>query len=270
MIKLKTIFEEWILAKDAHLDSINTKVYYDCAVDQKMREEYYSNINFEQVNLADEISMLLVNTHTNPLSYSPHQYVYPWVDLQENLQLKSLYSGQNLDPLKAIEEDLRQLKALQEDKFSTNESINFNCEHVVPQSWFGGNEPMRGDLHHLFACEPACNSMRSNFPYDDFQSYAPELTANGIRTGCGMAENQKFEPEYGKGIAARAMFYFTLRYKGMISLGDRMDLGLLLNWHQEQPVTLYEKHRNASIQELQGNRNPFIDFPEAAEKMLGM
>lgn len=270
MIKLKSIFEEWISAKDAHLDSINNKVYYDCGLDQKMREEYYTNINFDCVNVDEELHLLLINTHTNPLYYSPHQYVYPWVDLQENLQLKSLYSGQNLDPLKTIEEDLRQLKAFQEAEFFSNGRMIYNCEHVVPQSWFGGNEPMKGDLHHLFACEPACNSMRNNFPYHDYQSYTPELAANGIRTGCGMAENGGFEPEYGKGISARAVFYFTLRYKGVISLEDLTDLELLLKWHQENPVTLYEKHRNAAIQELQGNRNPFIDFPWEAEKMLGM
>ncbi|MEH7442690.1 endonuclease [Bacillus sp. JJ1122] len=270
MIKLKTILEEWISAKDTHIESINNKVYYDCALDQKTREEYYSNIHFEQINLADEMNILLVNSHTNPLRYSPHQYVYPWVDLQENLQLKSLYSGQNLDPLKTIEEDLRQLKAFQEAEFFSNRRMIYNCEHVVPQSWFGGNEPMKGDLHHLFACEPACNSMRNNFPYHDYQSYTPELAANGIRTGCGMAENGGFEPEYGKGISARAVFYFTLRYKGVISLEDLTDLELLHKWHQENPVTLYEKHRNAAIQELQGNRNPFIDFPEHAEKMLWM
>lgn len=267
---IKTIIEEWVSAKDTHFGSIHNKVYYDCTHDQKMREEYYSDINFEQFNLADEMNILLVNSHTSPLSYSPHQYVYPWVDLQENLQLKSLYSGQNLDPLKTIEEDLRQLKAFQEADFFPNGRMIYNCEHVVPQSWFGGNEPMRGDLHHLFACEPSCNSMRNNLPYHDFQLYTPELTANGIRTGCGMAENGGFEPEYGKGISARAVFYFTLRYKGVISLEDRADLGLLLKWHQENPVTLYEKHRNAAIQELQGNRNPFIDFPEAAKKMLGI
>ncbi|MGW1681571.1 endonuclease [Saccharopolyspora sp. NPDC002376] len=30
-------------------------------------------------------------------------------------------------------------------------ALPYNCEHVVPQSRFGNREPMRGDLHHLFA-----------------------------------------------------------------------------------------------------------------------
>jgi endonuclease I len=47
------------------------------------------------------------------------------------------------------------------------EALPFNCEHVVPQSWFGKAEPMRGDLHHLFACESRCNSFRGNTPFTE-------------------------------------------------------------------------------------------------------
>lgn len=43
---------------------------------------------------------------------------------------------------------------------------------------------------------------------------------------------------------------------------------VLLEWHQKFPVSLYEKHRNLAIYDLQGNRNPFIDFPEFAEKWI--
>lgn len=85
-----------------------------------------------------------------------------------------------------------------------------------------------------------------------------------------MAEEGKFEPEYGKGIVARAVFYFAVRYKDGFRMEDKMDLELLLRWHEEHPVDVYERHRNAAIQELQGNRNPFIDFPERAGEMLGI
>jgi endonuclease I len=36
----------------------------------------------------------------------------------------------------------------------------------------------------------------------------------------------------------------------------------LLSWHGADPISEYERHRNAAIREAQGNRNPFIDFPE--------
>ena len=252
-------------ASEAYIHNIKNKTYYDDELDARMRVEYYCSIAFTP----EELHSLLVRTHSSHLKYSPHEYVYPWVDLQENLQLKSLYSGHVLDPVEVIEADLRLMNALREGGFTTSSEILFNTEHVVPQSWFDGDEPMRGDLHHLFACEPGCNSMRSNLPYHDFESYDPEFTASGIRTGCGMVEAGKFEPEYGKGIVARAVFYFALRYKNVIKLDVLVDLKLLLSWHYEHPVTLYEKHRNATIQELQGNRNPFIDFPDLAEDMLG-
>ena len=41
---------------------------------------------------------------------------------------------------------------------------------------------------------------------------------------------------------------------------DRLDV--LRAWHDADPVGDYERHRNAAIQEAQGNRNPFIDFPD--------
>jgi endonuclease I len=44
-------------------------------------------------------------------------------------------------------------------------------------------------------------------------------------------------------------------------------LELLLAWHQDDPVSDYERHRNAAIAELQGNRNPLIDRPDWARTL---
>ncbi len=269
MTKTTAISEAWKTAKANYIDRVQDEPYYDPEIDLRKQKEYYSKLDFDRSDIPEQIHQLLVRTHTNQLDYSPHQYLYPWVDLQENGKLKSLYSGAGMDPLKAIDQDLQLLQKIQEEGYISNGRIVFNTEHVVPQSWFEGKEPMKGDLHHLFACEPACNSMRSNFPYHDFEAYVPELETEGIRNGCGMAEDEKFEPEYGKGIAARAVFYFATRYKKFMNMEDRMNMHLLLKWHDENPVTLYEKHRNAAIHELQGNRNPFIDYPQHAKEMLG-
>jgi endonuclease I len=143
--------------------------------------------------------------------------------------------------------------------------LPFNCEHVVPQSWFGKREPMRGDLHHLFACEPRCNSFRGNTPY-------AELAATEAQVAdCGRSEPPGFEPNGGKGPVARATLYFLLRYPGHI--GDearemqRAAVPALLRWHTDHPVDDYERHRNAAIAEAQGNRNPLIDHPELAARI---
>jgi endonuclease G len=147
-------------------------------------------------------------------------------------------------------------------------ALPYNCEHVVPQSWFGKAEPMRGDLHHLFACETRCNSFRGNTPYAEFADF-PDLD-EVVRGDCDKSEGNGFEPALGKGPAARAVFYFLLRYPDTISPAelppDRRDL--LLDWHAQDQVSEWERHRNAAIFARQGNRNPFIDHPEWAAQLL--
>jgi len=156
---------------------------------------------------------------------------------------------------------------LQEKEISTEQikkidaSFKYNTEHIVPQSWFHQAEPMKGDLHHLFICHPSCNAKRSNFPYGDFDFYNPESADEPVLNHCGMAIEERFEPEYGKGTIARAFAYFLLRYPKAISKTKlkQVDVPLLARWHEAFPAGLYERHRNQAIYRIQGNRNPFID-----------
>lgn len=255
--------QELDIAKAVYLEYSNNQTYYEEDRDKEIKQTYYKNTSFDRKNIHE----LLEKTHQNKLGYSPHRYVYPWVDLQENGKLKSVYSGEEMDPLTVIEADIRILEATGGTITQLSDEVTLNCEHVVPQSWFDKSQPMRGDLHHLFACDPTCNSRRGNSPYYDFPDYVPEGHILGIEEGCGKADEGKFEPEYGKGIVARATFYFLARYPGTIN-NNLVNLKVLLEWHQKFPVSLYEKHRNLAIYDLQGNRNPFIDFPEFAEKWI--
>ncbi|MBI3926822.1 MAG: endonuclease [Armatimonadetes bacterium] len=143
----------------------------------------------------------------------------------------------------------------------------YNAEHSVPQVYFDRNRVAKGDLHHLFTCERNTNSIRGCRVYDEVD----ETPENRLKGGWGPKALNRYEPEAGKGAVARATLYFLVRYPG--KLGDRpgeynkSDVETLLRWSREDPVSLYEKHRNQAIAELQGNRNPFIDFPELAEKV---
>ncbi|WP_099157454.1 endonuclease I family protein [Virgibacillus ndiopensis] len=258
------------------------KVYYDEKKDKQTIEQYYQNIDFENSNdeIIQSLTQLLKETHTNKVKYDPSEYVYPWVDLRPDGNLKSIYSGIKRDAEEVIKEDYATslkrrdevAKIIDEDKtklMQVERNFKYNCEHAVPQSWFNEQEPMRGDLHHLFTCEPVCNSIRSNYPFHDFTDYNPEqFNTNRVEDACGKAEEEKFEPEYGKGTVARAMLYFLLRFPGEIEKTYKKQLNkeLLYEWHQKFPPDIYEKHRNQAIFEIQGNRNPFIDFPE---KSLG-
>ncbi|WP_019585279.1 endonuclease [Deinococcus apachensis] len=213
------------------------------------------------------LSDLVTRTHTRTPTYDPAGELYPWVDLWPDGKLRSLYSAREHTPEELIAAD----RAAQERRTTLaareglsvdalEEALPYNCEHVVPQSWFGKREPMRGDLHHLFACEPGCNSFRGNTPYFDFPDYG-----EAVRSDCGRRDPGEFEPAHGKGAAARATLYFLLRYPGVVRQYGERHLTTLLAWHTSEPPAEWERHRNAAIFERQGNRNPLIDHPEWAD-----
>ena len=268
----------------AELAEARERVYYDAEADAAAADAYYGEVAPEQ--FAD----LVTRTHVRKPGYKPARELYPWVDLQPTGTLRSLYTGHEWDPEQLIRADLAIAQARVRELTSrlgapeardalevldeVEDALPFNCEHVVPQSWFTKKEPMRGDLHHLFACETRCNSFRSNTPYDEFADF-PEPTAAGpaldvVRDDCGKSAANGFEPAHRKGPAARAVFYFLLRYPGVME-ADEMPperQQVLLAWHEDEPVTEWERHRNVAIFERQGNRNPFIDHPELARRLV--
>lgn len=197
--------------------------YYQAAEDERARERYYRRLPLEGDGLMLFVRYheLAARTHKRRLPYffSKDEYLYTWVDLQPDGTVRSLYSGERKDPKTLIVQDVETMKR-RYDEFrqllkkakqgpgEVHERVNtieqqwkFNAEHVVPQSWFGAREPMKGDLHHLFVCQPECNTMRSNFPYADFPFYNPEDPDEQIQNHCGVVHNGYFEPEYGKGTA---------------------------------------------------------------------
>ena len=44
---------------------------------------------------------------------------------------------------------------------------------------------------------------------------------------------------------------------------------LLLEWHRSDPVSQKELTRAIEVNKIQGNRNPFIDYPELVEYIWG-
>ena len=291
--------------EDEQIDSILTakinkvkykveKNYYNQEKDEEAIKAYYAGIDPTKLDgnsLFAELSHLLKSTHRKTYSYSEarHQHLYPTIDLHPGGEGKSIYSNKGYDPEEFIEKDYeteRSLRIQYENliKYETYHSeeqqrqmllefesgFMFNCEHVVPQSWFSKRYPMRSDIHHLFACDPRCNTSRSNYPFTDFAHYKPEEDAiyETLRDNCGMWQGHRFEPENGKGIVARSTLYFILRYPGIIEEKYKeKGMEVLLKWHKDFPVGVYEKHRNATTHKAQGNRNPLIDFPQWAEKI---
>lgn len=168
----------------------------------------------------------------------------------------------------------------------------YNKEHVIPQSFFSSNSPMRGDAHQLLPTDGRVNGFRSNTPFgrvDDSQltnqSGITNPTQNGSKLGNNLNSgysagytNDVFEPiDEFKGDIARIYFYFVTRYEDQISAWSAYDmfdgssdkaiadpfLSILRTWHTMDPVSQKEIDRNDDIfYNHQNNRNPFIDHPE--------
>jgi endonuclease I len=152
---------------------------------------------------------------------------------------------------------------------------SLNAEHTWPQSLGAENEPVRSDLHHIFPVDAGANTQRNRHPLgipERSIEVLPDFDKSGLRSRIGLqgASQVVFEPRADhRGDAARAMFYVFTRYALDRKLGQKISLknfkdeqAILLRWHAEDPVSDSERARHERIVKKQGNRNPFIDYPE--------
>jgi endonuclease I len=173
---------------------------------------------------------------------------------------------------------------------------NPNREHVWPKSRGSFHESYAGaDLHHLRPTNTTINSTRGNMTMGNVREKYPGSysTANFAgkptlyyNTGADLVEvNNDI-----KGDVARIFLYVYVRWgepnlfenvpsnqlpspRGSDSGGNNGarvidDLDTLLQWCQNDPVDEWEMTRNDLTQDIQGNRNVFIDYPELAWKLF--
>ena len=206
----------------------------------------------------------MIETHDTYTSYSGLRDVYPTSDA---------------DPEKSG--NIFMFYTNTSRPFNKDFTGNINREHVWPKSKGVGESGPGSDAHHLRPCDMQLNSSRGNLDFDEVPngSYCNE---NGVKT-----ENKRsstaFEPQdESKGQVARILFYVATHYGLDSSYGleivDQLGLGsckkigklsTLLKWNLEFPVDEIEQRRNEAVQDIQGNRNPFIDHPEFACKIWG-
>ena len=141
-----------------------------------------------------------------------------------------------------------------------------NVEHTWPQSRFSSKfdkGTQKCDLHHLFPTDSKLNSIRGNFWFGEIDKQKEALKCGQSKFGSWNGRGQFFEPPAAhKGNVARAIMYFSVRYQMPI---ERAQEELMKKWSKADPVDAAERERNDQIQKIQGNRNPFVDFPELVE-----
>jgi len=218
--------------------------------------------------------------------HSERTYAQLWTDFQ---QTDKLPDGKVWD----MYSDIPDGTAKYYFTFTTDQCGNYskegdcyNREHSFPKSWFNDATPMYTDLFHMYPTDGYVNNRRGNDPFGEVGS-ATWTSSNGSKVGAGTAASgytgSVFEPRNDyKGDFARTYFYMVTCYESSLSSWscDMIDnstypafrtwaLNLLLKWSRNDKVSQKEIDRNDAVYEIQGNRNPFIDYPQLAEYIWG-
>lgn len=142
-----------------------------------------------------------------------------------------------------------------------------NTEHSWPQSQGADVFPRQGDIHHLFPSQMDANSRRSSYDFGETVCSGSGCTwsLGGSELGSDSAGKTVFQVRQKyRGDIARAHFYFSVRY-GLAIPND--EEATLQAWNDQDPPDQEEIDRNTAIESVQGNRNPFVDYPGLSDRI---
>ena len=197
------------------------------------------------------LSTLMKNTHSYTSSYNDCHYKADRTDCEnEDGRVSLIYTGYSA---------------------TMSQWNGWNREHVWPQSLGGGNTSGGGaDLHHIRPSDAVVNSTRGNKKYGNTNGGTAKYGSNPA-TGYlgGYYTSTYFEPlDNVKGDVARIVLYVWVRWGSSWDADSVTEVfqsvDVLLAWMELDPVDTWELGRNEVVQDIQGNRNVFIDYPEYA------
>ncbi len=230
---------------------------------------YYNNvnINLSGQSLKEELSAKVTTTHTRFLSYTPDVWnVLKLADLDplNNSNVILIYGYNDSDGNSSTD----RTRGVNNNG---GNPTDWNREHIYPKSLGTPNLGTSGpgsDAHHLRPADVKLNSTRGNRKF-----------VNGSGNSGINFQGYWYPGDEFKGDVARMMMYMYIRYGnrclpsnvgiGTIVPSDPNMIALFLEWNVEDPVSPYELNRNKIIEDLQGNRNPFIDNPAFATSIWG-
>ena len=257
---------------------------------------YYEKIDGKSGKALFDAVQTVTKFGYSSLGYDGLWDAYPYTDVHENGYVWDMYSDCTW----------KSINSNHCGNYS-NECDCYNREHSIPKSWYGGSTSGPGcDIFHLVPTDGKVNGIRSNYPFGEVSSAdynkhgnkkgsAKSITITGGNTIAGntgatiSASGTVFEPrdEY-KGDFARGYMGALLRWAGEKAFTEKegsktfttnfstgsfgltkYGVALLMKWHRQDPVSKKEIDRNNGIQQTQGNRNPFIDYPYLAEYIWG-
>lgn len=157
---------------------------------------------------------------------------------------------------------------------------SLSCEHIVPRSVFSQEDGVKThDMYNLIINPLKLNQHRNNYRYveyitidrrskilDDRGEVIGFVTPLDLdRIAIKNNPNRDFTPPARyRGIISRACVYMAAMYPRYRSDIIRYVISpsLIVRWHHQHPVEKSEYDWALYSQEMQGNSNPFIIFPE--------
>lgn len=258
---------------------------------------YYKDIDGKSGKSLFDAVHVIAKVGYSSLGYSGLWTAYRTTDVRDNGKIWDMYS------------DCSWTVGSDQCGGYSNECDCYNREHSIPKSWFGGSESGPGcDIFQVVPTDGYVNNRRSNYAFGEVSSAsytydgaklgsAKSITITSGNTIAGntgasvSCSGTVFEPrdEY-KGDFARGYFGTMIKWANgdysAFTTGDgskifssnystgafgltKYGVALLMKWHRQDPVSQKEIDRNNGIQQTQGNRNPFIDYPYLAEYIWG-
>lgn len=267
----------------AHVASDEGKAAYTTYVTKQ--SNYYTSI-YTYANLMAQtgttlfgsLNTLMGNTNNiagSGFSYGAlrDQYINVDRDLNDATKIISYYNGQQLSG-------------------TWDSGTTWNREHTWPQSNFEGTQttdgtsiPIGYDMQSVRPASTSVNSDRGNTAYGESASYYDPNDITISNANYNSANSGSYRGDCARVILydyityGKKDTYYNALYKPLcktdllVQIGTNANsvfesLTVLLKWHMQDPPSLTEMVRNDGGQTFQGNRNPFIDYPELAINML--
>lgn len=120
---------------------------------------------------------------------------------------------------------------------------------------------MEADMHNLYPVWNALVTYRNGARFGEIAGEEWRFEDCDIEWRNGVLEPRPL----ARGNIARSMLYMHEQYRLGLEPGI---VELMVRWHRADPPSNQEIERNDRIEAVQGNRNPFVDNPARADRLL--
>lgn len=282
-------------SKSATFAAKDIKVADEVYDEKKEINSYYSDCDLDASNLLSELQRHSFAKHKTFVKYSDTQ---AYMSKGKGFESCDYIPGEHKIEMFYTGNKTAYNPGSREHVWPCADSAGLWPHPVVDDKGYAGGG---SDLYHVRPSTNAVNTARGDAPYVDFDDsefssarpYVVEVGDEGPYKlklyGADPVGSGKYEfadlvepADEFKGDIARIIAYVYMHYKtnskyskytGSLSLTKVIGYSTqaraiekLKEWNELDPASDVEKFRNHEVQKIQGNRNPFVDFPDLMDE----